>query len=183
MNNRPMLKKILIVLTFLIAALLAFAFFQPDKYTVTRTSQPIKATPQEVYNQIADFGNWNKWSPWHQLDPQMQETFGGPSSGQGSIYSWTSAQDGVGSGRMEIVSATPPSDVNIRLDFLSPMEATANTQFKIGEAATGGTQVTWTMSGDMDYMSKVMNVFGTMDKMIGKDFEKGLSQLKAHAEK
>ena len=45
------------------------------------------------------------------------------------------------------------------------------------------TQVTWDMTGPMPFISKMMSVFVSMDAMIGKDFEKGLANMKAAAEK
>ena len=46
-----------------------------------------------------------------------------------------------------------------------------------------GTKVNWTMTGPSPYVSKVMTVFVSMDRMIGKDFEKGLNNLKTAAER
>ena len=47
----------------------------------------------------------------------------------------------------------------------------------------GGTQVTWTMNGDMgaNPLYRWMGLF--MDKMVGPDFDAGLANLKALAEK
>jgi hypothetical protein len=45
------------------------------------------------------------------------------------------------------------------------------------------TNVIWTMEGAQPYLGKVMGVVMNMDKMIGNDFEKGLSNLKAISEK
>ena len=118
-------------------------------------------------------GQWGRWSPWHQLDPNMKQTYGGPLNGTGATYAWESAKEGVGSGRMEILSAASPSDVKIKLDFLQPMSSTAITDFKIAQTESGGAQVTWTMSGDADFMTKMMSGLGLLDSMIGKDFEKG----------
>jgi len=39
------------------------------------------------------------------------------------------------------------------------------------------------MHGPAPFMSKVMQVFMNMDRMIGKDFEAGLARLKAVSEK
>jgi hypothetical protein len=46
-----------------------------------------------------------------------------------------------------------------------------------------GTRVVWTMSGPSAFMTKLMGVFVSMDKMVGPDFEKGLASMKAVAEK
>lgn len=45
------------------------------------------------------------------------------------------------------------------------------------------TNVTWAMRGPMPYMSKLMSIFFNMDRMIGKDFEDGLANLKRTTEK
>jgi hypothetical protein len=47
----------------------------------------------------------------------------------------------------------------------------------------GSTIVTWAMYGPQPYMAKVMSVFMSMDRMVGKDFEQGLANMKAIAEK
>ena len=39
------------------------------------------------------------------------------------------------------------------------------------------------MEGQCNFISKIMQVFVTMDKMVGPDFEAGLANLKAAAEK
>jgi hypothetical protein len=44
------------------------------------------------------------------------------------------------------------------------------------------TEVTWTMTGQKNFMSKAFCLFVNMDKMVGGDFEKGLAQLKTVAE-
>lgn len=177
-----MFKRILVLVAVLVAVVLAYTAFQPNTYSVTRTSQPIKATPAEVFAQIQDFHNWGQWSPWHQLDPNMKQTYDGPLNGTGAVYSWESPQEGVGSGRMEILAVTAPSDVKIKLDFLQPMTSSAITDFKIAQTESGGAQVTWTLSGDADFMTKMMSGLGLLDDMIGKDFEKGLAQLKTVTE-
>jgi hypothetical protein len=62
------------------------------------------------------------------------------------------------------------------------MAATNRVEFTLAPQA-GATLVTWTMSGPMPFMSKLMSVFMSFDKMVGPDFEAGLANLKALAEK
>jgi hypothetical protein len=40
------------------------------------------------------------------------------------------------------------------------------------------TDVTWSMHGPMAFVAKVVSIFINMDKMLGKDFEIGLNNLK-----
>ena len=46
-----------------------------------------------------------------------------------------------------------------------------------------GSTVTWTMHGPMPYLNRLMTIFFDMDKTVGKEFEAGLVNLKALAEK
>jgi len=174
------LKKIAIVVAVIVAAILAFAATRPDSFRVVRTTS-IKAPPEKIYPLLADFHAWPAWSPWEKLDPALRRTFSGAPSGKGAVYEW--AGDGkVGAGRMEITDAVVPSKVAIQLDFAAPIEARNVTAFTLAPAA-GATNVTWDMSGPSNYLTKVMGVFVSMDSMIGKDFEAGLANLKAAAEK
>ena len=175
-----MFKKIALVIVVLIVAILGYATTQPDSFSLERKIS-INAPPEKVFANINDFHLWDAWSPWAKLDPAMKVTYSGPQSGPGAVYEWTGNSD-VGSGRMEITGATPSSDVTIKLDFLEPFESHNTTVFTLAPGASG-TDVTWSMSGAANYMSKLMTTFVSMDKMVGGDFEKGLQQLKAVSER
>ncbi len=174
-----MLKKIGLALVLLIAALLIFAATRPDSFSVERRIV-IQAPPEKIQPLIADFHRWADWSPWEKLDPAMQRTFGGPPAGVGATYGWQGNKD-VGRGRME-VKAAAPDKVSIQLDFIEPFEAHNTADFLLAPK-DGGTEVRWVMFGPSTFVTKLMGVFVSMDAMIGKDFEKGLAQLKAAAEK
>jgi uncharacterized protein YndB with AHSA1/START domain len=174
-----MWKKILIVLAVVVASILGLAQMQPDTFQVER-SVLIKAPPEKVFGYLNDFHQWPAWSPWERLDPAMQRTYGGAASGKGATYAW-SGNDDVGQGRMEIVDSTAPGLVGIELDFIKPFASHNQTRFALHRRGDG-TAVTWTMSGPSPFITKLMGVFVSMDQMVGKDFEKGLAQLKAAAE-
>jgi len=175
-----MLKRIFILVIVLIALLLAYATTRPATFRVER-SATIQAPPDKVFATIDDFHNWSAWSPWAKLDPAMKETYSGASSGKGAIYEWE-GNNKVGQGRMEITDSNSPTSDIIKLDFLKPFEAHNTTVFTL-QSSGAGTTVIWTMSGPNTYMGKVMGIFVNMDKMIGKDFETGLANLKAITEK
>lgn len=175
-----MLKKILIVLVLAIAGVLIYAATKPDTFQVQRKAT-IAAPPDKVFALIDDFHRWGEWSPWEKLDPAMTRTFEGPASGPGAVYAWKGNKD-VGQGRMEIAESTPPSRIAIKLDFIEPMESNNVTEFVLAPK-DGGTEVTWTMRGPSPYLTKLMDTVVGMDRMIGKDFEAGLANLKAAAER
>ncbi len=105
----------------------------------------------------------------------------GSESGEGAIYEW-SGNKKVGQGRMEITDTSPPTDVVIKLDFLRPFEAHNIAEFAI-EPQGDGSRVRWSMRGPNPFMAKLMQVFMNFDRMVGKDFETGLANLKAIAER
>lgn len=174
-----MVKRIGLVLVALIAALLLYAVTRPDSFSVERRIV-IQAPAEKIQPLIADFHRWADWSPWEKLDLAMTRTFGGPPAGVGATYAWQGNSD-VGSGRMEVKSAAPDK-VSIQLDFIEPFEGHNTTDF-VFAPKDGGTEVRWVMTGPATFVTKLMGVFVSMDAMVGKDFETGLAQLKAAAEK
>ncbi|HEU0122177.1 MAG TPA: SRPBCC family protein [Bryobacteraceae bacterium] len=176
-----MLVKVGIVIVGVLACLAGFIAMQPDTYRVSRTAE-IAAPPDAVFALINDFHNWENWSPWAKLDPNMKTTYSGPSSGAGASYHWV-GDDKVGEGRMTIASSQPASHIRIKLEFIKPFASNALTDFTVTPSGPGS-KVEWTMTGESNFLSKGFGlVMGGMDKAIGPDFEKGLVQMKAVAEK
>lgn len=174
-----MLKKIGIALVVILGLIVALAATRPDSFTVERR-MTIKAPAANVMALIGDFRNWKNWSPWEHLDPNMQRTFSGPASGKGALYEWVGNSD-VANGRMDITDYAAPSKAVIRLQFVEPLAVTYTTTFALTPRGDT-TEVSWTMSGPMLFVSKIMSVFMSMDTLIGRDFERGLSKLKAVCE-
>ncbi len=174
-----MIKKIALAVVIVIAAVLAFAATKPDTFSVERSTS-IKATPEKIHPLINDFHNWTQWSPWENLDPNISRTYSGAASGVGTAYAWT-GNGKVGTGRMEITESTP-AKITLKLDFLKPMENHCVTEYTLTPKGDV-TEVTWSMHGPNKFMGKVFSVFMSMDKMVGKEFENGLANLKAAAEK
>jgi hypothetical protein len=111
----------------------------------------------------------------------MKRTFGTTTSGKGAYYAWEGNKD-VGKGSMEITASTSPSRLALKLDFIEPFEAHNTVEYSL-KPAGDSTNVTWAIDGPVPFISKVICLFVSMDKMIGKDFEAGLANLKAVAEK
>ena len=82
---------------------------------------------------------------------------------------------------MEITEVTRPSAVHIAIAFEKPVRAHNDTVFSI-EPTGAGSRVAWTMTGQQTFMTKLMGLVKSMDKLVGPDFEKGLARLKATAE-
>ena len=169
-----------IIVALAIIAVLIFAATKPDIFQLQR-SATIKAPPEKIFAFINDFSRWGAWSPWEKKDPAMKRTFGTNTSGMGAKYAWEGNKD-VGQGSMEITESVPSSRIAIKLDFLKPFETSNNVDFAL-EPKGNATNVTWRMQGPTPYFAKIIHVFVDMDKMVGKDFEAGLADLKTAAEK
>ena len=149
----------------------------PDFEVVRSTT--IAAAPARVHALIDDFHEWPAWSPWEEVDPDMERTYSGAEKGEGAEYAWAGDRK-AGVGSMRIVSSTPER-TELVLAFEKPMKATNTVVYELVPAG-GGTQVTWRMRGTTTGVFGVVSRFFPMDKMVGKDFEKGLAKLKAAAE-
>jgi len=175
-----MIKKIALAGFLALSALAAVVATRPDEFRVER-SITIAAPPEVVYSLVSDFKGWAAWSPWEALDPNMQKTYAGQPGQPGQRYEWKGNKD-VGSGRMTVESVQAPSKIAIKLEFIEPWESSSQTLFSfdpVGEQ----TKVTWTMSGRNRFVEKAMTLWMDMDKMVGGDFEKGLSKLSEAAQK
>ena len=174
-----MLTTIIVIILLAIAAILGLAAMKPDVFGVRREAD-IAAPPEKIFALLNDFHQWALWSPWENMDPAMTRLHSGAAEGKGAIYAWEGNKK-VGKGRMEILEAMPPERLAIKLDFLKPFEAHNTTIFTLDEKG-GSTHVAWDMHGPAPFMVKLMHLFFNMDKMVGKDFEKGLANMKAIAE-
>jgi hypothetical protein len=137
----------------------------------------VAAPPGAVHALVDDFHAWVKWSPWEGLDADLKRTYSGSEKGVGARYAWAGKKSGVGS--MVITGATPDR-IDIDLNFVKPFKANNKAAFRF-EAEGTATRVSWTMSGSRNVVLALMGKL-FFDAMIGKDFDKGLSKLKALAE-
>jgi uncharacterized protein YndB with AHSA1/START domain len=168
------------ILAVLLAVVLVRMVRQPDTFRVQRTV-PINAPPEKLYPLINNYDNWPAWSPYEKLDPAMKRNRSGAPAGKGAIYEWEGNKN-VGHGRMEILDETPHSKIVIKLDFFSPFKANNIAEFTMQPAGAGATDVTWAMYGPSTFTSKLMRSIFNIDRMVGGQFEEGLTNMKAVAE-
>lgn len=172
------MKLLLGAVAVLAALLVGVGWFLPGKFVVTR-SIGVQAAPDKVYGLVADPQRWKEWSAWNRRDPAMQVSYSGAPSGSGAVWSWKSKSQG--DGRMTFTTAEPGKRLGFEL-FFPDFGTTSTGEFRL-EAAGSGTRVTWVMNGDMG-SNPVYHWFALMsDRMVGKDFDEGLANLKALAEK
>ncbi len=137
------------------------------------------ADPALVHRLVSDLREWQTWSPWEGLDPEVRRTYSGAPAGVGAHYAW-SGNRRAGQGSMEVVGATPDRVV-VALAFRRPFRSTSEVTFELVPAGAR-TEVTWVMTGEQRGLAAVFGRLVSMDRLVGQDFERGLARLKAVAE-
>lgn len=171
-------KGLLVLVLVLAAVVLLGGLLISPRFNVAR-SAVIAAPPEAVYALVADPKRWQEWSVWNRRDPQMAMSYSGAASGAGAVWAWKSASEG--DGRMSFTEAEPARRIAYELFF--PDFGTTSTGALTLVPEGGGTRITWTIAGDMGG-NPLMRWFAlAMDGMVGKDFDAGLANLKALAEK
>jgi effector-binding domain-containing protein len=157
----------------------AGAFLLPAHVEVSRQAE-INASPGLIFPELNSLRNWEKWSPWYKMDPNSKITYEGPFEGVGAFQSWDSENPDVGKGSMKIVASIPYQKVEIELNFMEAGVSMSTLELLEQE---GNTRLTWTLSADMG-MNPIARWMGflLMDKMLGRDFEAGLKNLKEMTE-
>lgn len=175
-----MIRTVAVIIALLVAAILIYAATRPDAFRIERSTS-IKAPPEKVFALINDFHQWETWSPWEKIDPEIKRTYSGALSGKGAVYAWSGNKD-IGQGRMEIIESSSPASVVLKLDFITPFEAHNTVEFTL-VAQGNSTTVTQAMYGPSPFISKLMGLFFSMEKMVGEKYEEGLANLKLIAER
>jgi hypothetical protein len=169
------MKKFFLVLLVLLVVAAAVGFLLPHDYRVEE-SVVINAKPSRVHDLVGDLKRWDEWTPWKEMDPTVQVTFGTATKGVGASQTWT-GKDGAGS--LTFTASDEDKGIEYEMKF-DEMPAKGAIRY---ERMGDGTKVTWSMSGDME-MPVVGGYFALlMPRMVGGSFEKGLSKLKSEVEK
>lgn len=174
-----MLKKILLALTVIVVVFVIVVAMQPFEFRVTR-SAILSAPAPAVFAQVNDLHKWEAWSPWAKIDPAMKKTYEGAPAGAGAIHTWAGNHE-VGEGRVTIAESRPNELIRIKLEMFKPFAATNNVEFTF-KPEGNQTVVTWGMTGAKNFFAKALHLFINMDKMVGGQFEQGLSQMKSVVE-
>jgi uncharacterized protein YndB with AHSA1/START domain len=174
-----MFKYVALALLGAVLSLVLWVAARPSHFHVERATH-VDAPAEVIFELIEDFRAWPAWSPWEHLDPEMHREYSGPARGAGARYAW-SGNDQVGVGNMLITASEPPTRVSIRLEFSAPWRAVNRATLSIRPDA-GGSNVTWSMDGESSFVLKAVGLFMDIDASVGRDFERGLTLLRAVAE-
>jgi uncharacterized protein YndB with AHSA1/START domain len=167
-----------IVIALLAVVLVVGGYLISPTFSVSR-SVHIDAAPEKVYALVANPRGWAQWGVWGRRDPAMRIEYSGPESGTGAAWSWQSKSEG--EGKMTFTAAEPGR--RVAFDLYIPDFGTTSKGVLTFAPEGGGTRATWTMDGDMG-RNPLYHWFALgADAMTGKDFDAGLANLKALAEK
>lgn len=176
------IKTILFSILGIMALALVVAFFMPKDYAVER-EVIINQPKDSVFAYIKYLKNQDNFSVWTKADPNMKKTFTGVDGTVGAIAAWESDDENVGVGEQEIKKITEGERVDFELRFKIPMKTTEDAYITTEAISATETKVKWGFNGKMDYPMNLMLPFLQMDKVIGKDLQTGLDNLKVILEK
>ncbi len=176
------IKIILISIGILMAILLVVALFIPKDYKLERTIV-IQAPKDSVFNYIKHLKNQNEYSVWNKMDPKIKNKYTGIDGTIGFVSSWESEVKNVGTGSQTITKIVEGESMISKLKFEKPFKAENNTEISAIALDKSNTKVTWAFSGSYRYPMNIMKLVFNLEKMIGKDFEDGLKNMKAIIEK
>ena len=174
-----MLVPTLITIAAVFVLFVVVVMLRPNDFEVHR-SLKMTAPAAKTFEQVNDLHRMNVWNPWVKLDPNLKQTYEGAESGVGATYSWD-GNSNVGAGRQTIIESRPYELVRIKLEFFRPFAGVNETQFTFVPEGNQ-TVVTWSMNGKLNFITKAMGLFMSMDKMCGDSFEKGLADMKSIVE-
>ncbi len=166
----------LYILAGIVLLVFLLAMLAPKTYDVSRSIE-IDCSKPDVFSVLRSLKQQDKWSPWAKKDLNMKKEYRGTDGEVGSVSYWLGNKE-VGEGEQEITKIMDGERIEGELRFMKPFKSESNCYFITDETAHGKTKVTWGFSGNNKFPMSIMMLFMSMDKMVGKDFEEGLSNLK-----
>jgi len=161
----------------LVLGLLIIAAFVKKDYVVER-SIVVKSTNEDTFNFIRLLKNQDRFNKWSNLDPHMIKETIGTDGTVGFVSKWESNHKQVGHGEQEIKGIVEGERIESELRFIKPFSGVAQAYLTTQPTSENETLVTWGFTSTMKYPMNILLVFMNMEKMLGNDFEFGLSNLK-----
>ncbi|MFT3795291.1 SRPBCC family protein [Flavobacterium sp.] len=166
----------------LIALVLIVAMFVKKNYSLQRQIA-INKSRQEVFDFVKHTQNAMRYNKWFMTDPNHRKELRGTDGTVGFVYAWDSDNKQVGKGEQEIKSMVEGQRIEHEIRFIKPFEGKADAWMETKEDGNGTTVVVWGFSSGMKYPMNIMLLFMDFEKMLGKDMETSLSNLKNVLEK
>jgi hypothetical protein len=175
---KKVVKTFVILIILVIGLFFIIPLFLDTAYSLKRTVT-VDASKEKVKSYMANFENFQEWSPWAEMDKEMEVEISGKPGEIGSKYEWEGNED-VGEGVMKITD-TSEDTVKIHLMFKEPFESESPTYYAFKDVG-GKTEATWYMEGEIAYPWNIIGLFSSMEDAIGEDFKRGLEKMKGKIE-
>lgn len=175
------LKPFFTFLIFVVISAVILSLVTPASQKVEKTIT-INAPAAIVYEQLSRLEHFNQWSVWSRQDSAVQFSFSGTDGTVGASAAWKGDPALSGEGRIVIKSLEPGHKVVQTLQFSKPRKGKGESVFTVTEK-NGLTTVAWKFEMATPRPWNIFNLFYSMDKEMGSDFEKGLFALKEITEK
>jgi hypothetical protein len=176
------LKYIGLGLAAIVALALITGLFLPKDYAVSRTVT-IARSNADVFEYARMIRNQEDYSVWWKMDPNQVNTYTGEDGTVGFVAAWKSELDSVGSGEEEIIALEEGKRIGFALRFKEPFESQASSEMLFSTRDSLSTHLSWNFNGNMAYPFNAMQLFISMEDMLGNDIQEGLNNLKAILEK
>jgi uncharacterized membrane protein len=173
---------VLFVIIGIIVLALVTALFVKKEYAVEK-EVVINKPKAEVFSYILQLKNQDNFSVWTKIDPAMKKEYRGTDGTVGFVSAWDSENKNAGKGEQEITKISDGNRIDYELRFIKPFKSTSEAYMVTEKSSDSQTRVKWGFTGKMNYPMNLMLLFMDMNKMIGKDFENGLNNLKTLLEK
>jgi|GEM_PF-262749 hypothetical protein len=175
-----MKKKIAVAAVSLALVAAAAMVFFSARIGHTERALTISAPASVVLAQLSDLQRWMQWLPRDQLDPRARRSFGGPHTGVGASYYWSSDDNQLGQGRMTVISASEQR-VQIERELSKPRPSTLDIVFTLVPEGSG-TRVAVSVTGQSDLAGNSLRPFSNAAAQLGPELDQALQHLAAAAE-
>ncbi len=164
----------IVLLLLLTAALIKKEFLLEKNITINKPKR-------DVFNYLKLIRNQEYYSVWVMKDPNVKLVYTGIDGSVGFKSSWESNDRNVGIGEQEIIKIEDDKSIEVEIRFKKPFEGTNWARTTVSELGDSQTKITNTFFGKNKFPINLMNLM--MDKMIGKDLQQNLLNMKTILEK
>lgn len=148
----------------------------PKEYHIVRSIN-VEKPRETVFNFLRFFKQHHIWSPCATHDPSLIETFYGQDGEVGIVRQWKGNRK-YGEGEMEFTKVVEGERIEGVIHFKRPFRAIADFRFNFQDTDKNETKIEWEMSGIKPIPMLLGSLFLSMDRIVGKDFEEGLTRIK-----
>jgi hypothetical protein len=135
----------------------------------------------DIFDYLKYTRNQDNFSVWNMADPAMKKDYRGTDGTVGYIYSWDSTNRNVGAGEQEITGIDEGMKIGYEVRFSRPMKNVGKSYFIINRKGESSSSVVWIFDSPSKFPWSLLSPI--FKKMLGKDLEKSLSNLKTILEK